>query len=158
MITVGIGPMQTMLVEPPERKREPAGAIDAKFSAPFCTASALVNDGVNLDSFGAKELRDPAVLALAAKVRYQQPPGAEHWRGDAGTLAIDLRDGRCFDAALDRARGTPDHALSDAQLIDKFADCAVRAARPLSDGDARDLAVKILTLEECGDVGEMFQI
>ncbi len=62
-------------------------AIDAKFSVPFCTASALVNDGVNLDSFGAQQLRNPAVLALAANVRYQQPPGAEHWRGDAGTLA-----------------------------------------------------------------------
>lgn len=157
-ITVGIGPMQTMLVEPPERKREPAVAIDAKFSVPFCTASALVNDGVSLDSFGTKQLRDPAVLALAAKVHYQQPPGAEHWRGDAGTLAIDLKDGRRVHASLDRARGTPDHALSDAQLIDKFADCAVRAARPLTDGEGRDLAAKILALEECDDVGELFQV
>jgi 2-methylcitrate dehydratase PrpD len=157
-ILVGIGPMQRMLVEPPARKRSPEVAIDAKFSVPFCTASALVHGTVGLDSFGPEQLRDPAVLALAAKIEFAQPPGAEHWRGDAGTLAIVLKDGRRFEAALDRARGTPDNRPSDAQHIDKFAECAARAARPLATGEARELAGRILALEECGDVGALFQV
>lgn len=155
-ITAGVGPMQRMMVEPVERKAAPAVAIDAKFSIPFCTASVLLNGFVGLDSFGAAELADPAVLALAAKVVFEQPPEADEWRGDAGTLAIVLADGRKFHAALDRARGTPDNPLSDAQMIVKFTDCATRAARPLSVGQAQDLAGRIMTLEDCADVGALF--
>jgi 2-methylcitrate dehydratase PrpD len=157
-IVVGVGPMQRMLVEPQQRKRAPEVAIDAKFSVPFCTASALVNDAVGLDSFGRVQLRDPMVLALAARVESEQPPEAEGWRGDAGTLAIALKDGRRFRAMLDRARGTPDNSVSDTQLVDKFVDCAVRAAHPMSESEARELAGRILALEECRDVGELLQV
>ena len=157
-VLVGIGPMQRMLVEPPERKRSPEVAIDAKFSVPFCTASVLVNGAMGLDSFGPEQLRDPAVLALAAKVEFAQSSEAGNWRGDAGTLAIVLEDGRRFDAAVDRALGTPENPLSDAELIDKFADCAFRAARPLSSAEARDLAGRILALEDCSDVGALLQV
>jgi 2-methylcitrate dehydratase PrpD len=156
-IVVGVGPMQRMLVEPLARKRAPEVAIDAKFSVPFCTASAMVNGAVGLDSFGPEELRDPAVLALAGKIEFEQPPEAELWRGDAGTLTIILKDGRRFDAALDRARGTADNPLSDVQMIGKFVDCAARAARPLTSGEADELAGRILSLEECSDVGALFQ-
>jgi len=155
-IVVGVGPMQRMLVEPPARKRAPEVAIDAKFSVPFCTASALVNGAVSLDSFGPEQLRHPAVLALAGRIAFEQPPEAEHWRGDAGALAIVLKDGRRFDAALDRARGTCDNPLNDVQLTGKFVDCATRAARPWSRGEAEDLAGRILALEECSDVGALF--
>lgn len=156
-IAVGVGPMQRMLVEPPARKRAPEVAIDAKFSVPFCTALALVNGAVGLDSFGPEQLHDPALLALADKIVFEQPAEAEHWRGDAGTLVVVLKDGRRFDAALNCARGTPENPLSDAQLIAKFVDCARRAARPLSSGEAEDLAGEILALEECADVGALFR-
>lgn len=154
-IEVGVGPMQRMLVEPLARKRAPDVAIDAKFSLPFCTASALVAGSVGLDSFGEAQLRDRAILALAAKVDFVQPEGAESWRGDAGTLAITLTDGRKFTAALERARGTPDNPLGEAALVDKFVDCAGRAAVPLSVAKARELAGRILALEECADVGAL---
>ncbi|HSG56110.1 MAG TPA: hypothetical protein VLA45_11710, partial [Paracoccaceae bacterium] len=155
-LQVGVGPMQRMLVEPVDRKQAPAVAIDAKFSIPFCTASALVNGAIGLDSFGLGQLRDPAVLALAATVGFHQPPGAGDWRGDAGTLAVVLHDGRRFEAALDRARGTSDNPLSDGQMIAKFVDCAGRAARPMSTGQAQDLAGRIMSLEDCADVGALF--
>ena len=155
-ITVGVGPMQRMLVEPVARKQAPAVAIDAKFSIPFCTASALITNAIDLDSFSEDRLRDPAALALASKIGFEQPLGAEHWRGDAGTIAIDLVDGRRFEAALDRARGTADNPLSEAQMIAKFVDCAGRAAVPLSPMAAQDLAARIMNLEECSDVGALF--
>ncbi|MBU6269611.1 MAG: MmgE/PrpD family protein, partial [Sphingomonadales bacterium] len=60
--------VQAMLAEPPERKRAPAVAIDAKFSIPFTVALALARGRVGLDDFDAAALADPAVLALAAKV------------------------------------------------------------------------------------------
>jgi 2-methylcitrate dehydratase PrpD len=155
-IRVGIGPMQRMLVEPVERKRAPAVAIDAKFSVPFCVASAITARGVTLDNFAEDRVHDQAVLALAAKVTFEQSPGAEGWRGDAGILEILLADGRSLKAELEQSRGAPANPLSETELVDKFVDCASRAAVPFSSGAARALAAKILALEECSDVGALF--
>lgn len=154
-IRVGVGPMQRMLVEPIDRKRAPAVAIDAKFSVPFCVATALIDGGVGLDSFGADSLRNAAVLKLAAKVDFEEPEGAAQWRGDAGTIAITLADGRDLSATLPRARGTPESPLSEQELLDKFFDCTARAAVPLSAQQAQQLADRILALESCDDVGAL---
>lgn len=155
-VYVGVGPMQRMLVEPVERKRAPETAIDAKFSVPFCLATVLAGGAVDLDAFSEAALRDPTVLALARKVRCEQAAGSERWRGDAGELAIELADGRRVGSRLAQARGAPGNPLSDEELIDKFVDCAMRAARPLTRESARSLATEILTLEECPDVGRLF--
>ena len=155
-VAVELGPMQRMLVEPVARKQAPQVAIDAKFSVPFCIASALVRGAVTLDSFAERALRDPPVLALAARVSFAEPEDAATWRGDAGRMVITLRSGEQFAAALDRARGTPEAPLSDADLVAKFIDCAMRAARPLSRAQATDMAAAILSLEACDDVGAIF--
>lgn len=155
-VKVGVGPMQRMLVEPLDRKRAPATAIDAKFSVPFCAATVLAGRTIDLDAFSDARLRDPQVLALAGKVAFEQPDSAEHWRGDAGTLAVELADGRRLEANLAQARGAPASPLSDRELTDKFVDCATRAARPMEAARARAMAGQILSLEECPDVGRLF--
>jgi 2-methylcitrate dehydratase PrpD len=155
-VRVGIGPMQRMLVEPLERKRAPALAIDAKFSIPFCVASVLAGRAIDLDAFSDERLRDPQVLALAGKVHIEQPAGADQWRGDAGTLAVELADGRKLGASLAQARGAPANPLSDSELTAKFVDCAARAARPLDAVRAQAIACEILSLEKCRDVGRLF--
>jgi 2-methylcitrate dehydratase PrpD len=155
-VRVGIGPMQRMLVEPLERKRAPALAIDAKFSIPFCVASVLAGRAIDLDAFSDERLRDPQVLALAGKVHFEQPAGADQWRGDAGTLAVELVDGRKLGASLAQARGAPANPLSDSELTAKFVGCAARAARPLDAARAQAIACEILSLEKCRDVGRLF--
>lgn len=155
-IRAGIGPMQVMLAEPPERKAAPAVAIDAKFSVPFCTALALANGAVGLDSFAPDMLTDPQVLALAARVACHVPAGAESWRGDAGTLEITLANGAVISARREAARGAPHNPLTEGEVVDKFVACATRAARPLAEKEARELAARILSLDECSDVGALF--
>jgi 2-methylcitrate dehydratase PrpD len=155
-VRVGVGPMQRMLVEPLERKRAPSVAIDAKFSVPYCVAAVLAGRNIDLDAFSEERLRDQQVLALASKVEFQRPGGSEQWRGDAGTLRVELADGRKLEESLSQARGAPANPLSDRELTDKFVDCATRAARPMAAGRARALAGQILALEDCADVGALF--
>jgi 2-methylcitrate dehydratase PrpD len=155
-VRVGVGPMQRMLVEPLQRKRAPSVAIDAKFSIPFCIATVLAGRTLDLDAFSDDRLRDPQILALAGKVQFDQPPGSDEWRGDAGTLAVDLVDGRQVTASLAQARGAPGNPLSESDVFDKFVDCAARAARPMTEGHARALAEQILSLDQCPDVGRLF--
>lgn len=155
-VRVGVGPMQRMLVEPAERKRAPSVAIDAKFSVPFCVASVLAGRAIDLDAFSERRLRDPAVLALAGQVQFEQPVGSEDWRGDAGTLTVELSDGRKLEASLAQARGAPADPLADHELVDKFVDCATRAVQPMTTNQARALAAQVMALEDCPDVGALF--
>jgi len=155
-IEAGIDDVQRMLTAPVERKRAPATVIDAKFSIPFCTALALAHGRVDLDSFDAAMLADPAVLALAARVEARVEHDAARLRGSGGSLTLRLADGRVLAAQRTDALGCPARPLDEAALIAKFTDCAGRAARPLEPGAALALAERILALETCPDVGALF--
>ncbi|SLK10511.1 MmgE/PrpD family protein [Novosphingobium mathurense] len=156
-IHVGIDDVQRMLTEPPERKAAPATVIDAKFSIPFTVALAIARGGAGLDDFCAATLADPCLLALAGKVvAVPDWQSGSHLRGVGGSIRIELADGRSLSAACATALGSPEMPLSEAQLVDKFIDCAARAEVPLPPDAANTLADSLLTLETCQDVGQLF--
>ena len=62
------------LWEPLADKQRPPNGYAAKFATPYCIAAGLVRGGVGLDAFTDDAVRDPAVRALAAKVRYEIDP------------------------------------------------------------------------------------
>ena len=148
-------PVQTMLTEPAERKRAPTVAIDAKFSIPFTVAVALVQGRVTLDSFAAGRLDDPAVLAMARKIRFVE---TDIWGRDAGatgTLAIRLSSGELFEETIDEAIGHPSRPLSDDQLRAKFVDCARQAHRPIAPDVAERMADGIFGLETASNAADV---
>lgn len=123
-------PMLTMLVEPQAQKRAPATAIDAKFSLPFTVATAFVDGAVTLDSFSPQARAAPKVLALAARTGFA--PRSD-WGPDktaGGVLAATLRDGRVLKREIAHAFGHPNNPMGRDALIDKFHQCADRAAHP----------------------------
>src|ERR1700752_5143891 len=62
------------LWEPLAAKQRPPNGYAGKFSTPYCIAAGFVRGNVGLDAFSDAAVRDPAVLALAAKVRYRIDP------------------------------------------------------------------------------------
>ena len=62
------------LWEPLAAKQHPANGYAGKFSTPYCIAAGFVRGNVGLADFTDAAVRDPAVVALAAKVRYQIDP------------------------------------------------------------------------------------
>ena len=66
-----------IICEPAEAKRAPRTDYDAKFSLPFTLAAAFVDGRVRVETFAARRLEDPALLALAARVRYAVDPGID---------------------------------------------------------------------------------
>lgn len=155
-VEVSVDDVQTMLVEPLERKQAPEVAIDAKFSIPFTVALALVRGGVRLDSFGMESLSDTRILAMAAKVMPVVTALPAWQRGVGGAMRVTLRDGVVHEAFVANALGCPDRPLSDGAQRAKFIDCLSRAAVPVGLESAQSLAERILALDAYEDVGTLF--
>lgn len=149
------GEVQQMLFHPELRKKNPATAIDAKFSLPFTVALALVRGHVGLDDFTADSLTDPDILSVAHRVAFSQR--ADWGRDRAASAAIELvmNDGTLFNAEIETPLGHPDRPLSDEQLRAKYLDCAKRAARPLPRTAANALADEIFALETVADMSSL---
>lgn len=155
-IHAGIDKVTWMLIEPRSRKQAPAVAIDAKFSIPFTLALAAVRGKVTLDDFDAASLADPRVLAMAALVSPVEADQDSWPAGSGGFLTIELKNGERLHGRFDTPLGSPERPLEREQLIAKFVDCTARARIPLDAAAARELAEKILAIDEYQNINSIF--
>jgi len=72
-------------------------------------------------------LRDPQVLALAAKIGYRVEAWPEFPRTFPGGLRLTLRDGRTLERREPINRGHPDNPIATTDVQAKFRDNAKRA-------------------------------
>jgi 2-methylcitrate dehydratase PrpD len=149
------GPILGMLDEPRASKRRPATAIDAKFSLPFTTATALVHGRVALDNFLPTSLADPRVLRVAEKVELEIDPVLPE-NDIRCAVKITDRFGATFSRSVLLPLGGPANPMSQSRLIDKFIDCARYASRPIQATQARQICDATLSLESIQDVARNF--
>jgi 2-methylcitrate dehydratase PrpD len=109
------------LWEPLAAKQNPPNGYGAKFSTPYCIAAGLVRGNVGLDDFSDEAARDPAVLAVAAKVRYRIDPDNPYPGNFTGHIRAELVDGRVIEERQPHMRGGAHEPLSRADIEDKFA-------------------------------------
>jgi 2-methylcitrate dehydratase PrpD len=113
------------LWEPLAEKRSPTTPYSAKFSGPFAVALGLVEQAAGPDQFTEAKVREPDLLALAAKVGYQIDPQNEYPRNYTGDVRVLLADGTVREAHQPYLRGGMRAPLSDAEIGAKFrANCA----------------------------------
>lgn len=106
---------------PLEAKRDPPTPYAAKFSGPFCVAVGLLQGDAGLAQFTERTLRDPAVLALMRKVRYEVDPGNPYPSAYTGSLRVRLRDGSTVEESQYHLRGGVVQPLTREQLLAKCA-------------------------------------
>ncbi|HVV94787.1 MAG TPA: MmgE/PrpD family protein [Hyphomicrobiales bacterium] len=150
-----ISPFFRALCEPPERKRRPATAIDAKFSVPFTVATALGKGRVGLDCFDTAAMADGATLALADRIGHRVETGWNTAEATRGVLNLTTRDGRMLSRSIEAPLGHPDHPMSPAAMAAKFAECATYARVPLDGGRADRIAETVAGLERVSDVASL---
>ena len=88
------------LWEPLADKQRPPNGYAAKFATPYCIAAAFLHGNLGLDAFTDAAVADPAVRALAAKVRYRIDPANPYPNAYTGHIRAHAADGRI-------ARGAP---------------------------------------------------
>lgn len=101
---------------------EPRSGLDAKFSVQFLTAKALTTGHIRLADFEDASFLTPTLAGLLPRVRSTSHQQADAYRGE---VRVTMKDGRVFEdsASTNFGRG-PANPMSDAELGEKFADCA----------------------------------
>jgi len=108
------------LWEPLASKRRPANDYAAKFSTPFNIAVAFVTGNAGFAAFTEATVRDPRILALAAKVRYAVDPGNPYPKAYTGHVRMTLNDGRVLEERQPHIRGGVHEPLAREEIAGKF--------------------------------------
>src|SRR5262247_1841400 len=135
------------LWEPLAAKQKPANGYAGKFSTPYCVAAGFVRGNVGLSDFTDDAVRDPAVLALAGKVRYVIDPDNPYPDNFTGHIRVVMTDGTVVEERQPHLRGGAHAPLTRGDIEDKFllaaghggwtagkSDAALMLARQLFDG------------------------
>jgi 2-methylcitrate dehydratase PrpD len=108
------------LWEPLDAKRHPANGYAAKFSIPYAIAVAMLYDDAGIGEYEERVVRDPAVRALAEKIRYVVDPDNPYPRQFTGHVRATLQSGTVREESQDHFRGGREEPLSAAALEAKF--------------------------------------
>lgn len=107
-----------------DRPRTP---LEAKFSAPYIVATALLDGQVGVSEFTNAALQDPARRTLLEHVVLREaevpPRGTPEWRTGYAVVNATLVDGTHVSSRCDAPRGHPSNPPSEAEVWAKFADC-----------------------------------
>lgn len=108
------------LWEPLADKRAPANGYAAKFSVPYCLAAAFHDHAAGLEQFTDERVADPALRALAAKVRYVVDPDDDYPANYRGHLRVRFRDGQVAEYSQPHFRGGVREPLSREEIVAKY--------------------------------------
>jgi 2-methylcitrate dehydratase PrpD len=139
-----------LVLEPAESKVAPRTEYEGKFSLQYSTAAMLVHGRVGLPTYTAEALREPRVLELARKVRYETKTYDSYPAAFPGGVRIRLRDGSVREADFPYQLGAPENPMSAEQVREKFRDNA-----SLAGGSFDQLEEAILALEQLDDAGSV---
>jgi 2-methylcitrate dehydratase PrpD len=105
----------------------PQTPLEAKFSAPYIVATALLDGRVGLPEFTEEAGRNPGRRALLEQVvvcECEVPPcGAPEWQAGFAVVDVTLADGTHVRRRCDAPRGHPTNPPSAADVQAKFDDC-----------------------------------
>jgi 2-methylcitrate dehydratase PrpD len=112
------------LWEPLAAKHRPPTPYAAKFSTPYCMAVGFFDRRAGFAQFTDGRVHDPAVLALAAKIRYVVNPDDAYPRAFTGHLRATLQDGTTREFRQPHMRGGVHAPLTGTEVETKFLDNA----------------------------------
>jgi 2-methylcitrate dehydratase PrpD len=114
-ITNSAGGLDALLADPP------GNGLEAKFNMAYCMSAALVDGAIRLASFDDAQVMRPEIRAFLPKVSLQEAAGPilPRW----SNVRIALSNGQILEQRVNTARGDAGDPLSDAELVEKVADC-----------------------------------
>ncbi|HEY2715044.1 MAG TPA: MmgE/PrpD family protein [Solirubrobacterales bacterium] len=146
------GPGVEVVLEPAAAKVAPRTAYEAKFSMQYSVAAMLVHGRVDLDSYSAPAIADPAVLDLARLVEYEVRDYPSYPASYPGGIEIELQNGEVLNRDLPHQPGSAENPLSADAVREKF---RRNAALALGAEEAELIERQIMRLEQLDDLAEL---
>ncbi len=130
---------------------EPQDVAMAQYSTPFCVALACYRDPLDPNVFSGGALNDPAIRALARRVKVELRSETDAGNPLASRVIVHLKDGRALEQDLQHFPGMPQQPLSRAKLQEKFNIAA--AALPAASRER--IFTQLAALESAGDMAQL---
>ncbi len=94
----------------------------ADHSLPYCTAAALFDGDVYLETFDEARFTDPALVAFTAKIKVHHDTtlDARYPAGIPNRIVLTLADGRTLEKLVEFPRGHAGNPMTDAEVEAKF--------------------------------------
>jgi 2-methylcitrate dehydratase PrpD len=131
------------------KKYEPKTASEAKFSLPYCLATALIYGRVGLTEFSEERLSEPKIQKLSKKVKVMVDPEYINARLGYAKVTLHTTDGKEFTCRVDVPKGYPKNPLTRAELERKFVDLA---SLVLSEERVKEIVRTVNDLEKLEDM------
>lgn len=135
----------------------PSSGLEGKFSMEFSLASILVLRRAGLAEYSDEVVNRPDLQDAIGKIDYStfsdeeaEAQGYSLW---TTFLDVTLKDGRTLSARAEAAKGSASMPLSEAEVAEKFRDCARFARWPSARTET--LIAQVLDLEHLGDIREL---
>ena len=147
--------MVSTVCEPLEQKLRPGTGYQAKFSAQYSVAAALLSGEVTEASFGEETIREPTLRDLLSRVTYRTDPALPFPEKYPGGVMIRTRDGRTLEVIVPNSPGSIDRPVESRDLQEKFlGNVAGRIPLHL----AREVLARVLALEEEETIGPILAL
>ncbi|HEX2044145.1 MAG TPA: MmgE/PrpD family protein [Gaiellaceae bacterium] len=138
-----------LVAEPVAAKVAPRTTYEAKFSLQYSAAAMLLHGRCGITTYTPEAIRDPQVLDLAGRVRYEVKDYATYPGAFPGGVRITTRDGRTLEADLPHQLGGPENPMSADEVRAKFRE---NAALALDGAGVEALEEAVLALEDQEDL------
>ncbi len=128
--------------------RVPQTSIQGKFCMPYLVARALIDGKVGIDTFTESAVRDPNVLKLAERVKMNLDNNLKKTdlAGRPCRVTVRLKNGQTYTREAQHAKGSPEFPMTEAELNEKFFECAKHAIPAASAQQALENIQKLETL------------
>ena len=138
-----------LVLEPEAAKLAPRTTYEAKFSLQYSAAAMLVHGRCGVSTYAEDAIRDPRVLELARRVRYEVKDYPTYPAAFPGGVRITMRDGRTLEVDLPHQRGGPENPMTADEVRGKYRE---NAGLALDEDAVEALEEAILALEEQDDL------
>jgi 2-methylcitrate dehydratase PrpD len=128
--------------------RVPQTSIQGKFCMPYLVARALIDGKVGIDTFTESAVRDPNVLKLAERVKMSLDNNLKKsdLAGRPCRVTVRLKNGQTYTREAQHAKGSPEFPMTEAELNEKFFECAKHAIPAAAAQQALENIRKLETL------------
>ena len=110
----------SIVCEPTSEKHAPASDSHGRVSLQYSVAEALHAGELGKNAYSDQSRRNPEILALARKVRYQVDPDYPGPGRFKGAVTVTMKDGSRFEEVEEYNRGSAENPMTYAELHAKF--------------------------------------